>query len=147
MIEPVTPAEADEVARFIERVIEASVDASPEEKQFFVRNVNRNLAQWREAPERSVHLKAVCDGALAGVVMVKERWYLCHLFVAPSRQRHGVGRSLLEAAVALCRADPARPYVRLVASRNSLGFYTRMGVSPVHDGSAGELGTPFELRL
>ena len=147
MIEPVTPAEAEEVARFIEHVIDTSVDATPQEKQFFVRNVNRNLARWRDAPERAVHLKAVVDGALAGVVMVKDRWYLCHLFVAPSRQRHGVGRALVEAAVALCRAEPSRPSIRLVASRNSAGFYARMGFTPVHDGSAGDLGTPFELRL
>lgn len=62
-IEAVDAGEAQQVAAFIEHVVMTSVDASDTEK----------LA--------------------VGVVMVKAWWNLCHLFVAPQRQRQGVGRA------------------------------------------------------
>jgi GNAT superfamily N-acetyltransferase len=147
----ITPVDADEaaaVARFIAHVIRTSVDASDAEQADFIAHTRRNVEQWAAAPDAALHLKcADAGGALLGVVMAKQHWNLCHLFVAPAAQGQGLGRALLEAAVTACRARNVRPYVRVNASRNAAGFYEHLGFVRVPDAPARHAGLQFELPL
>ncbi|MDB5857745.1 MAG: hypothetical protein JWQ76_1434 [Ramlibacter sp.] len=147
-IVPVEVDDAAAVAHFIERVIRASVDATDKEKEDFIVHTRRNVELWAAAPGEALHLKCVAaGGALLGVVMVKQYWNLCHLFVAPAAQGQGLGRALLEAAVSACRARRVRPYVRLNSARNAVGFYERLGFVRVPDAPAAYAGMQFELPL
>jgi len=148
MIVPVQPDEAATVAHFIERVIRASVDASDAEKEGFVVHTRRNVEQWAAGAIEALHLKSVdVGGALQGVVMVKQYWNLCHLFVAPAAQGQGLGRALMEAAIASCRERRVRPAIRLNASRNAVGFYEHLGFVRVTDAPATHVAGQFELPL
>ena len=147
-IAAVEAAEAQAVARFVERVIRASVDASDAEKEAFIANTRRNLAQWAEGTVEALHLKYVeADGGLLGVVMVKQYWNLCHLFVEPSAQGQGIGRALMETAIAACRERRVRPYVRLNAARNAVGFYEHLGFARAPDAPAVYAALQLELAL
>ena len=148
MIVPVAPLEAPDIAAFIERTIESSVDATAVEKEAFVRNVRSNLEGWQKNPVGALHLKAVSDdGALAGVVMVKAFWNLCHLFVEPRFQGRGIGKALLEAAIAGCRGRSPRQCLRLNASRNAAGFYQRMGFTLAADAAPAYAGVQYVLPI
>ena len=125
----------------------ASVEASPEEKAAFAANVCKNIAGWRDAPARSLHLKCMVGGELAGVVLVRDFWNLCNLFVAPQHQSRGLGRALLEAALAGCRGRSPRQVVRLNAARNAVGFYRRMGFVEVAQAAPGTGAVLFERAL
>jgi GNAT superfamily N-acetyltransferase len=145
---PVEPGEAQVVARFMERVIRISVDAGDAEKEGFVAHTRRNVEQWAEGAIEALHLKCVdAAGELQGVVMAKQHWNLCHLFVAPAAQGRGLGRALMERAIAECRARRTRPYIRLNSARNAVGFYERMGFVRVPDAPAHVAGLQFELPL
>ena len=147
-IVPVEVGEAAAVAHFIERVIRASVAASDKEKEDFIVHTRRNVEAWATAPAAALHLKcADAGGELLGVVMVKQYWNLCHLFVAPGAQGRGLGRALLEAALDGCRAHQVRPYVRLNSARNAVGFYEHLGFVRVPDAPAAHAGLQFELPL
>jgi GNAT superfamily N-acetyltransferase len=147
MIEPVSTHETPAVADFIERVVTLAVEATGAQKTFFLENIRRNLDQWRDDPTTSLHLKFVENGALAGVIMVKAYWNLCHLFVAPELHGRGIGKALLTAAVAGCRSKSPRGYLRLNSSRNAVGFYEHMGFRPVPDAAPPYAGMQYELPL
>ncbi len=125
--------DAEAISAFMEHVILTCVEAGADEKAPFVANTRRNLDQWLGAPALSFHLAAWLDDELVGVVMVRDFWNLCHLFVAPRHQGHGLGRRLLESALAACAARSPRGCVRLNASRNAIGFYRHMGFAEVLD--------------
>lgn len=140
--------EAESIAAFMERVIWTSVDAAPDEKAAFVTNTRKNLALWMAAPEGSLHLTAhVEDGALAGVVMAREFWNVCHLFIAPEHQGKGLGRRMLEAAITECSGRSPRGCLRLNSSRNASDFYRRMGFSVVPDAPMHVRGMQFERAV
>lgn len=148
MIVAVAPDEAPAVAAFIERTIALSVDATDVEKESFVRNVRSNLDAWQQHPAGALHLKSVDgDGALAGVVMVKAYWNLCHLFVEPRFQGQGIGKALMQAAIDGCRGRSPRQCLRLNASRNAVGFYRHMGFTLAADAPPAFAGVQYELRL
>jgi GNAT superfamily N-acetyltransferase len=136
-----------DIAALIAHVIDVSVDASPQEKAAFVQNTQRNLERWRLDGERSVHLKCTRDGALVGVVLVRDCWNLCHLFVQPEHQSRGVGRALVEAAIARCAGRSEHGYLRLNAARNAVGFYRRLGFVPAAGEPALHGAVRFELKL
>jgi ribosomal protein S18 acetylase RimI-like enzyme len=148
-LEPVKaePAEMQAVADFIERVIAESVDASPAEKNAFVSNTRSNLAKCLLDPSASFHVCARAGTELVGVVLVRDHWNLCHLFVAPDWQGRGIGRMMLEAAHKACIERGTRGYIRLNAARNAVGFYKKMGFTQVPDAPAAHQGMQFERRL
>lgn len=90
-------------------------------------NVNTNVDRWQAQPEQCVHLKATAGGQIVGVVLVKDFWNLCSLFVAPEWQGRGVGRALLEAAGQACAGRSPKSALFLNAAPNAVGFYERLG--------------------
>ncbi len=146
-IEPVRIEDLADIAALIAHVIDVSVEASPQDKAAFVQNTRRNLDKWRLDGDRSVHLKCTDNGVLAGVVLVRDCWNLCHLFVQPEHQARGVGRALVEAAIARCAGRSEHGYLRLNAARNAVGFYRRLGFTPVAGEPALHGAVRFELKL
>ena len=147
MIVPVDPRSADEVGEFMREVVLHSVDATDAEKQAYLANMRANLAAWQQRPETALHLQYLRDDGLAGVVMVKAWWNLCHLFVGVESQRRGIGRALVEAAVVHCSERSARDRLQLNAARNAAPFYEHLGFVRVADAPASAAGIAYELLL
>lgn len=119
------PEEAEPIRFLMRTVVETSVDASLQAA--ILENVEANLAAWLDRPATVVHLVAVANRSIVGVVLVKDFWNLCSLFVDPSQQRQGIGRSLLEAAAAACTPRSPRSALVLNAYPDAIGFYERLG--------------------
>ena len=92
-----------------------------------VANVCDNVDWWLENEEACIHLKAVLGNGLAGVVLVKNFWNLCSLFVSPSLQGRGIGRQLMYSAIAQCEGRSPKGAIWLNASPNAEPFYARLG--------------------
>lgn len=93
-------------------------------------NVERNIALWLAEPQRCLHLKACAGDRVAGMVLLKDHWNLCALFVAPEFQGRGIGTALLEAACAASAGRSPKSAVLLNAAPNAIGFYRRHGFAP-----------------
>lgn len=117
IIETARIEDVADIAALIAHVIDVSVDAAPQEKAAFVQNTQRNL------------------------------WNLCHLFVRPGHQSRGVGRALMEAAIARCAGRSEHGYLRLNAARNAVGFYRRLGFAEVTGDPVLHGAVRFELKL
>jgi GNAT superfamily N-acetyltransferase len=88
---------------------------------------------WRER-HQSGHLTWVAeiDGQLAGTIHLRNGTHVAMLFVRAQHQRSGVGRSLVQLAVAQARALQPPPKLMTVnSSPNAVPAYERMGFLPV----------------
>jgi len=90
-------------------------------------NVSANVDWWLQNPGECVHLKCVADGRIVGVVLVKNFWNLCSLFVDPSVQGQGIGRLLIESAIVNCRGKSPKSAIWLNSSPNAVTFYRHLG--------------------
>lgn len=119
--------EAPEIAALMARVLQASLrDEPPAVREEMARNVQRNLERWLAAPQDSVQMVALEGGQIVGVVLVRDCWNLCSLFVETRCQGRGLGRGLVEAAIAACRGRSAQPLC-LNAAPTAVAFYRRLG--------------------
>jgi GNAT superfamily N-acetyltransferase len=116
---PAEAADAAEIKAMMARVITERV----------VQNTAANVDWWLQNPAECVHLKCIANGRVAGVVLVKNFWNLCSLFVEPSVQGQGMGRLLLESAIAACRGRSPKSAIWLNASPLAVDFYRHMGFS------------------
>ena len=117
--------DAEQIRLLMRRVIEASVGRSLQGD--IMANVEANLAAWLDRSVESVHLVATSGRSIVGVVLVKDFWNLCSLFVEQSQQHRGIGRSLVEAAAAACAFRSPRKALVLNAYPSAVGFYERLG--------------------
>ena len=92
------PGDASALRALMARVIGHSVTQEDALRADTIANVNANIEVWQVQRERCVHLKACEGNSIVGVVLVKDFWNLCSLFVAPEAQGRGIGRALLESA-------------------------------------------------
>lgn len=90
-------------------------------------------------------LVGVAEGALTGLIELKEGRHVAMLFVAPDWQRRGVGQRLMNAALEHARAD----VVTVSASLGSVAAYERYGFALAGDVGefAGLVYQPMEKRL
>ena len=124
---PVVESDATELKLFMASVIAESVTQEEPMLSDFVGNVSDNVDWWQGNQDRCVHLKCTVNGCVVGVVLVKEFWNLTSLFVSPSLQKRGLGRSLLLAAIDACRGRSPKGEIWLNASPNAVPFYERAG--------------------
>ena len=106
----VSPNDAPDVDALMTRVIAREL-ADAAVRAGTLENVRSNLAWSMAHPERCCHLKCVAEEGIVGVILVKQFWNLCSLFVAPELQRRGIGRELVRSC--------ARHFVR----HGQFGFY------------------------
>ena len=109
------------------------------------------LAAW--APQLTIEpeyvtrhtvLVAEIDGCLAGMCALEDRgqsWSLEHLWVEPAFIARGVGRALVERALAQAQAVHPGP-VAAEADPNAAGFYLRLGAHQVGAAPAPMPGAP-----
>ena len=69
-------------------------------------------------------------------------WYLWLIGVAPERQGHGLGSSLIEPMIARADADAIPCYLETHKERN-VTFYERHGYNVVHTGNVAKDGPPY----
>jgi len=129
-LRPAANTEAEQIRALMAAVIRTSVTDDETVRADTIANVNRNVEFWLEHPEQCVHLVATVAGTIVGVILVKEFWNLCSLFVEPKHQGNGLGRALVNAAVAACRGKSPKQAVWLNAATNAIGFYTHLGFEP-----------------
>lgn len=124
-------AQADEapaIGALMSRVLRVSLAAEAASvQQDMEHNVQRNLELWLAAPQASVQIVAVEEAQIVGVVLVKECWNLCSLFVETRLQGQGLGRQLMEAAMAACRGRSPKQALYLNAAPTAIAFYERLG--------------------
>ena len=109
------------------RVIASSMSIEPVLQAGINDNVMANLVWSAANASACCHLKCVVRHQLAGVVLVKQFWNLCSLFVAPELQRQGIGRGLLLAAAQACRTRSEKGAIWLNAAPGAIPFYRAMG--------------------
>jgi len=119
--------EAEQIRRLMAAVVATSVSHDEAVRADTIANVNSNLAFWLGHREKCVHIVATVPGTIVGVVLVKDFWNLCSLFVDPKHQGSGVGRALVNAAVDACRGRSPKQALWLNAATNAIGFYKRLG--------------------
>ena len=71
---------------------------------------------------------ATVDGALAGMIEIRENNHVALLFVDKAHQHHGIAKGLLHAALADARAaDPDVERVTVNSSRYGVPAYEKLG--------------------
>lgn len=128
---PLRPARPDDAAAILAlmlSVIPAVID--PPHQADTVGNVSANLEAWTRHPDHGVHLVATLNDQVVGVVLIKEFWNLCSLFVRQDLQRRGIGRRLVLAAVSSCQGRSPVDAVYLNAAPGAIAFYQRLGFQP-----------------
>jgi GNAT superfamily N-acetyltransferase len=125
------PEETNAVAAFARRVYDAAIapHESPEGRATYARYAAPDAMRARAA--RHVVTVAEWDGALAGMLEVRDGTHVSMLFVDPTRQRAGVARALLTHAF----GPPARwPALTVNSTPGAVSAYARLGF--VADGGA-----------
>ena len=84
-------------------------------------------AMLKRMSENYVTYVAHRDGELVGMAHVRDGCHVAMLFVKPQAQRGGIGRELIEYAVAECTSDT----ITVAAAPNSGGAYLRFGFERV----------------
>jgi len=129
-VSEVVQHDAPEVLRFMEQVIATAVAADAAVRAEMTENAGSNLHGSMAQPQTCCHLKCVAEGRIVGVVLVKNFWNLCSLFVAPEYHRRGIGRALVSAAMDRCRGRSERQALWLNAATNAVPFYRELGFRP-----------------
>jgi len=114
-IEAIQTTDESRLEAMMLRTIKTSVRVDEAEMNEIVANVLANMRWAFDHAQQCTHLKCVDEGRIVGVVLVKNFWNLCSLFVEPSYHRRGVGRSLIQEAVKQCSARNERSYLRVNA--------------------------------
>lgn len=147
-ITPVQAQDATEILELMGRVITTDVTPDPELQADMLKNVSLNL-EWSLAyPQRCCHLKYADSRGVLGVILVKDFWNLCSLFVVPEYHRQGIGRALFETTVAKCRGQSDKNVIWLNAAPRAIPFYQAMGCIPRQSDYPHPGGIqPMQLRL
>lgn len=144
LIRPLARGETAAACALMQRVFDATIapDAPPEGRVEFYRTTDPAALDERLASGRARVLVAIVGGTLAGVLELSDDAHIAQLFVAP--RRRGLGRALVEHALALCRA--ARPdlvQVGVNATPGAVPFYRALAFEPDGDLRV-ENGLPFQ---
>lgn len=74
---------------------------------------------------------ALLDGVFAGVIALRDRCHLVHLFISPQVQRSGIGTALWQAALTQF-IEWQTPRVTVNAAPLAVPFYERLGFRSTH---------------
>ena len=126
-IDDVVPEDALQVRELIARVITQALSDDDAVQAGMIDNALGNLDWAMAHPQQCCHLKCSVDGKMVGVILVKNFWNLCSLFVATDLHRRGMGRALVAAAMDRCRGKSERNALWLNAATPAVPFYAHLG--------------------
>lgn len=129
--------EKDDLGRLRELVaktVRASVSCGEAEAAVLIAEIVESLTRWFASGSPGFGRKYCLDGETAGFVVVREYRKLTHLFARPEFQSRGIGRALVDAAVAACRTKSPGQKIELNSSSNAAGFYEAVGFRRVGPG-------------
>ena len=129
VLRPAAKTEAANIRVLLAATIATSVTQDEAVRAETIANVNNNVDFWLNNPDKCVHIVATVDGTIVGVILVKEFWNLCSLFVGAKHQGSGIGRALVKAAVGANDAHISR--WRVLRSANGSTFDD---MAPLHGG-------------
>jgi len=125
-----TPTDAQGILALMEESIRTTLQGTEVVVAETIENVNSNVDYWLANPTECVHLVAESGNRIVGVVLVKDFWNLCSLFVEITQQRAGIGRALTLAAMQECKGHCPKAAIHLNSSPGAIAFYERMGFAP-----------------
>lgn len=126
-VQPVQSQDAPALLDLMGQIITTQITPDPDLQADMLKNVSLNL-EWALAyPQHCCHLKYSLDQAIVGVILIKEYWNLCSLFVDPAYHRQGIGRALFLAATEACRGKSPKQAIWLNAAPKAIPFYKAMG--------------------
>jgi len=131
-IRPGNPGDANAVASLIAsfRAILTLDPGGAGAEQFLASVSEEAERQHLESPDRYAYLVAELAGHMVGIVAMRDRTHLFHLFVAAAHQRMGIGRTLWEQARQLSlRAGPVAEFT-VNSSLNAVPVYLSFGFVP-----------------
>ncbi len=128
LLRPAALEDKEAILALMVGVIQTAIEAQHQAET--IQNVSSNLDSWARQPEASVHLLATRGSAIIGVVLIKDFWNLCSLFVQRSEQGLGIGRRLTLAALQACKGRSPIGAVYLNAAPGAVAFYRRLGFYP-----------------
>ena len=137
MIECVTDSDIGEIRDLIAAAVRQSVVSSEDEAKVLIEDIYGGLDWWLSNKADACHLKYVLEGKIVGMILIANFWNLCSMFVHPSFYKHGIGRSLFEAALPICREKGEAKKITLNSSTFASGFYKAIGF--VQTGSSRDL--------
>ncbi len=114
--------------------VRGSVIHPDEEATPLIEEIVRSLDDWIASGSLGFHRKYSVGNEVAGFIVVQDYGKISHLFVLPEFQGRGIGRSLVEAAVEVCRNKSPQRKIELNSSSNAAGFYEAMGFRRVGPG-------------
>jgi GNAT superfamily N-acetyltransferase len=130
-IQDVQPEDTEELDVLMRHVITTSVPLARAETAFVLKNIQQNLHWAQRNVDSVVHLKYLSATGIVGIVLIKNFWNLCSLFVDPAVQRQGIGRALVEEAIQRSISRNDRGHVKVNAAPNAVQFYQSLGFSAI----------------
>jgi GNAT superfamily N-acetyltransferase len=131
VIRAMRPDEALEVACLVRRVFDACVAPCFDEQgrlEFYAYIEPAAFRQRAEVGEGPCWVALDAEERIVGMLAQRGAGHISLFFVEAERQRCGVGRALLQAAISHTRtASPPAPAMTVHASPNALDAYARMG--------------------
>jgi GNAT superfamily N-acetyltransferase len=125
------PEESNEVFHLIAEEFDTYVkkDCTEEGVKEFFRAVSLMLF---ELPENHFNVVARAERRAVGIINVRDFCHISLFFVKDTFQGRGIGRSLFERALAMCRArEPELKMIDVNASQFAVPFYEKLGFKRV----------------
>jgi len=91
--------------------------------------INNNIVFVAESDNQVVGFYSIVviqNDFIAGNVLVKRGFWMEHLFVKPSFQNKGIGRTLMVHALSYCEENWIDE-IKIFVDPNAIGFYEKMG--------------------
>lgn len=145
------PEDADEVHDVVVAAFEARIAADYSAAAALGFRAYAARRAWRSRLADHVVLVAIDERAIVGVCEVRPPQHVSMLFVRPDRQRRGIGRQLVAAAVAACKASqPGLAAVTVASTPFAVPVYRRLGfvaTGALADQGGGIVAMPMVLHL
>ncbi|MCP4752667.1 MAG: GNAT family N-acetyltransferase [Proteobacteria bacterium] len=123
----IEPGEEEETFSMVDRGFHAFVreDFSAEGADEFHRAIRDMI--FNQPTSHSITV-AVSEGGIVGMIDVKENYHISIFFVEPSRMGQGIGRGLLDTALAVCRRNkPDLEEIEVHSSPWAVPVYGKLG--------------------
>jgi GNAT superfamily N-acetyltransferase len=127
-----SPADAEVIAGLIASFqSELTADPSGVGAQEYLASVSVLAERVYLASERYGYLVAYSDSQLIGLIAIRDRSHLFHLFVERSHQRRGIARRLWDRALSELCAPNSDGYFTVNSSLSAVPAYQAFGFVPV----------------